>query len=168
MKLHLTTLILAIFAGLVAVGCGSDEPTTNTETNTPADNTPAETTPAENTPAPAENTPAPADSTPAPETESEAAKVDMDGAAKAFAVCATCHGTTGMGDGAAAASFPVKPRSFSDKDWQAKVTDEHLAKVILEGGAAVNLSPLMIPSPQLASQPEVLAGLVKMIRDMGK
>jgi len=172
MKLHPTTLILAAFAGLVALGCGAEEPTANTEVNTPEENTPSEVnTPEENTPSevstPEENTPSET-TTPAPDSGAEAAKVDMEGAAKAFAVCATCHGESGLGDGAAAASFPVKPRSFNDTEWQAKVTDEHLAKVILEGGAAVNLSPLMIPSPQLADQPEVVAGLVKMIRDMGK
>lgn len=167
MKLHPTTLILAIFAGLVAVGCGSEEPTTNTEVNTPADNTPADNTPADK---PADNTPAPApaEDEPAPQPEEEAVAVDMEGAKAAFLACAACHGNTGEGDGAASAALNPKPRSFSDKEWQASVSDDHLAKVIVEGGAAVGLSPLMAASAHLADQPEVVAGLVKMVRDFGK
>ena len=60
MKLHPTTLILAAVAGLVAVGCGGEEPTTNTEVNTPAENT--------------ENTPAPTPEPEGPKADMEAAK----------------------------------------------------------------------------------------------
>lgn len=160
MKLHPTTLLLAAVAGLVAVGCGSEEPTTNTEVNTPADNTPANNPPADNTPDPQPE--------PQPEPEAEGPKVDMEGAKTAFIACAACHGNTGEGDGAAAVALDPKPRSFKDKDWQASVTDDHLRKVILEGGAAVGLSPLMAPNAHLANQPEVVAGLVQMVRDLGK
>lgn len=83
-------------------------------------------------------------------------------------VCATCHGTTGQGDGAAAANFPVKPRSYADQAWQASVTDAHLAKVILEGGAAVGKSPLMPPNDDLADKKEVVDSLVALIRSYRK
>ena len=43
-----------------------------------------------------------------------------------------------------------RPRSYSDKDWQAKTTDASISKAILGGGMAVGLSPLMPPNPDLA------------------
>lgn len=84
--------------------------------------------------------------------------------AKYKSVCATCHGQSGKGDSPAAAGFPVPPRDYSDKEWQASVTDEYLAQVIVEGGAAVGKSPLMTASPDLKDKPEVVAALVAKIR----
>jgi mono/diheme cytochrome c family protein len=83
-------------------------------------------------------------------------------------VCVTCHGATGEGNGPASAGFPVKPRAFSDPEWQKSVTDEHIRKVIVEGGPAVGKSPLMPGNPQLKDKPEVVNGLVQMIRGFGK
>ena len=83
-------------------------------------------------------------------------------------VCATCHGMDGTGNGPAAQSLPTKPRNYTDKAWQASVTDEDLKKTILKGGQAVGKSPMMPGNPQLESQPEVLDGLVKIIRNFGK
>ncbi len=100
----------------------------------------------------------------------EAAKVQIDPKAQAEAdskwttLCASCHGTGGKGDGAAAASLDPKPRSFSDADWQAKVTDDHLAKIIVEGGPAVGLSALMPPNPDLKDKPAVVQALVQKVR----
>ena len=82
--------------------------------------------------------------------------------------CALCHGEGGLGDGVAAASSPVKPRTFSDAAWQAKVTDDHLKKVIVEGGASVGLSALMAANADLKDKTEVLDGLVKIIRGFQK
>ena len=82
--------------------------------------------------------------------------------------CALCHGNGGLGDGPAAASSPVKPRTFSDAAWQAKVTDDHIKKVIVEGGAAVGLSALMAANADLKNKPEVLDGLVKIVRGFKK
>ncbi len=79
-------------------------------------------------------------------------------------LCVTCHGKTGQGDGPGAAALKPKPRSFSDGAWQASVTDEHLRKVIIEGGQAVKLSPLMPPNGDLRNKPEVLEQLVKKVR----
>lgn len=83
-------------------------------------------------------------------------------------VCTTCHGPSGNGDGPAAAGFPVKPRKFSDPEWQKSVTDDHIRKVILEGGPSVGKSPLMPANPQLKDKPEVVTALVQMIRGFGK
>ncbi len=83
-------------------------------------------------------------------------------------LCSTCHGADGKGDGPAAATLNPKPRNYTDKEWQASITDEQLAKVILEGGAAVGKSPLMPPNPQLKDKPEVIAELVKIVRSFGQ
>jgi len=80
--------------------------------------------------------------------------------------CTTCHGPTGLGDGPAGKALNPKPRSFQDPAWQAKVTDDHLRKVIVQGGASVGLSPLMAPNPDLAAHPSTVDGLVKLIRGL--
>ena len=60
-------------------------------------------------------------------------------------LCASCHGATGAGDGAAAAAMNPKPRNLTDAAWQASVDDARIKTVIEKGGAAVGLSPLMTP-----------------------
>ncbi len=57
--------------------------------------------------------------------------------------CAACHGAEGKGDGVAAAALDPKPRNLSDAAYVSTLTDEHLYKVISEGGASVGLSPMM-------------------------
>jgi cytochrome c5 len=81
--------------------------------------------------------------------------------------CVPCHGATGTGDGAAAAALNPKPRNYTDAAWQASVTDDQLRKTILYGGAAVGKSAVMPSQPDLESKPEVLDGLVKLIRGFG-
>jgi len=58
-------------------------------------------------------------------------------------VCAACHGPGGKGDGVAAAALDPKPRDLSDPAYVSTLSNEHLYKVISEGGASVGLSPLM-------------------------
>jgi mono/diheme cytochrome c family protein len=65
------------------------------------------------------------------------------GKAKYDLLCASCHGTTGKGDGPAAAALTPKPRSLADANYLKTLTDDHLFKVIKEGGTAVGKSPLM-------------------------
>lgn len=79
-------------------------------------------------------------------------------------LCFTCHGLTGHGDGPGAAALDPKPRSFVDAAWQASVTDEHIKKVIVYGGAAVGKSPMMVAQPQLKGNDAVLNGLVQIVR----
>lgn len=78
--------------------------------------------------------------------------------------CVICHGETGKGDGPGAASLDPKPRNYSDKEWQASVTDDELKQVITQGGAALGKSPIMPPNPDLAQKPEVLNALIALIR----
>ena len=71
-------------------------------------------------------------------------KGDPGAGKQTYAVlCASCHGNTGKGDGPAAAALPTKPRSLSDADYMNTLTDQHLFKVIKEGGTSVGKSPLM-------------------------
>lgn len=79
-------------------------------------------------------------------------------------LCFTCHGLAGHGDGPGAAALNPKPRSFNDAVWQDSVTDDHIKKVIVYGGAAVGKSPMMVAQPQLKGNDAVLDGLVKIIR----
>jgi len=79
-------------------------------------------------------------------------------------VCASCHGLDGHADSVTAKALSVRPRDYTDVEWQRQVTDEHLRKVIVEGGAAVGKSALMPASPDLADTPEVVDALVKKVR----
>lgn len=78
--------------------------------------------------------------------------------------CAMCHGPAGKGDGIAAAHLPAKPRDFTDAGWQVHVTDQQIADIIVRGGGAVGKSPVMPSQPALASEPDVLDALVRIIR----
>ena len=80
--------------------------------------------------------------------------------------CATCHGTSGKGDGVAAVGLRPAPRSFQDRAWQLSVTDDHLRTVIVHGGRAVGKSSLMVANPDLASRRAELDGLVRIIRGL--
>lgn len=82
--------------------------------------------------------------------------------------CVICHGQAGKGDGPGAASLDPRPRDYSDKAWQASVTDEDLKKVIVQGGAALELSPIMPPNPDLGQKPEVLDALIALIRSFAQ
>ena len=83
-------------------------------------------------------------------------------------VCATCHGMDGSGNGAGAATLNPKPRNYTDAAWQATITDDQIKQTILLGGQGVGKSPMMPGQPQLKDQPEVLDGLVKIIRGFKK
>lgn len=80
--------------------------------------------------------------------------------------CAACHGDKGQGDGPAAASLQPKPRNYTDAAWQDTTTDEAIAQVIRQGGAALGKSPSMPASADL--KPEVVTELVRLIRGMRK
>jgi len=83
-------------------------------------------------------------------------------------VCATCHGADGTGNGPASANLNPRPRNYTDAAWQASVTDDELRKIILLGGQAVGKSAMMPGNPQLKDKPEVIDGLVQIVRGFGK
>ncbi len=78
--------------------------------------------------------------------------------------CGACHGKEGKGDGPAAVGFNPKPRNFTDAAWQASVTDEHIEKIIVYGGAAVGKNPAMPPNPDLMAKKETVAALRAHVR----
>jgi cytochrome c553 len=82
--------------------------------------------------------------------------------------CAMCHGADGTGNGPASASLTPKPRNYTDPAWQASVTDDELRAIILFGGQSVGKSPMMPGNPQLKDKPEVIDGLVAIVRSFGK
>lgn len=112
--------------------------------------------------------------TPAPEPEPPVVEPAAQEAralaqAKWDTLCATCHGKTGRGDGPASAALAAGLlRDYSNLAWQKSVSDEYLAVVIVKGGAAVGKSPMMPPSPDLAGRPEVVRGLVEIVRSFAK
>jgi len=78
--------------------------------------------------------------------------------------CATCHGVSGRGNGPVAKALNPKPRDYSDRKWQAKTSDKTIATAIVKGGPAVGLKALMPPNADLEQKPEVVRGLVQIIR----
>lgn len=57
--------------------------------------------------------------------------------------CSVCHGAQGKGNGPAAASMKPRPRDHTDSSYMNALSDEHLLQVLIDGGQAVNRSPLM-------------------------
>lgn len=82
--------------------------------------------------------------------------------------CSACHGTEGHGDGPGAAALHPKPINFHNPNWQKSVSDEQIAKAIVEGGSAVGLSNQMAPNPDLEDEPLVVKALVAHVRELGK
>jgi len=78
--------------------------------------------------------------------------------------CMVCHGESGQGNGPGAAALKVKPRNYTDGNWQKSVTDEHIAEIVVKGGGAVGKDPGMPANPDLKDKPEVVADLVKIVR----
>lgn len=144
MRISVIGLIMIGIGGAVALGC----------------------TPKEEAPPTQEATPAPA-----PEVaEAEVAVADP----KAEAVeiyenrCTVCHGKTGKGDGEGSAALDPKPRDFTLTEWQESVTDDHIQKIIVYGGAGVGKSPTMPANPDLDAKPEVVKELMVYVRNLRK
>jgi mono/diheme cytochrome c family protein len=57
--------------------------------------------------------------------------------------CATCHGESGEGDGAAGVSLPVRPADHTNGAAMNQLTDKFLMDIISKGGGAVGKSTFM-------------------------
>jgi mono/diheme cytochrome c family protein len=132
-------------------GCGGGEETKPAETPPAAE--PAPTPQPAPAPEPATE-PAPADSAAPTEDTTTAAGAQAfaciagnaeAGKAKYAQLCASCHGLTGAGDGPASAGLNPKPAHHNDGAYMNALSNEHLTKVIAQGGTAVGKSPMMAP-----------------------
>ena len=123
--------------------------------------------------APPAETPAPPPAaTPAPARAAEpAAATPGDpvarGAAKYKELCATCHGEDGCTPGPGAAGLVPQPAHHCDGNYMNNLTDEHIFKVIKEGGASVGKSPLMAPWGGALSDDQI-HDVVAFVRSLAK
>lgn len=88
-----------------------------------------------------------------------------DGAALYARWCAACHGTTGRGDGPAAAGLPVKPAVHASREAMSSRPDDSLFDTIASGGAVMNRSPRM-PAYRETLSPTEIRALVRHIRTL--
>ena len=123
----------ACIALLVLAGCGPSE-----EKVPPAAPAASTTSTTATTVAPAAAPPA----APAPEVAAADAK---RGEAQYLTLCASCHGPRGAGDGPAGQNLDPRPAHHNDGAYMNALSNEHLFRVIKEGGAAVGKSALMAP-----------------------
>jgi mono/diheme cytochrome c family protein len=79
--------------------------------------------------------------------------------------CSTCHGPQGKGDGPAATAMNPRPRDHTDGRYMHALSDAHLTRVIAEGGAAVQRSPLM-PSWQGTLMPQQSRDVMAYLRTL--
>jgi mono/diheme cytochrome c family protein len=145
-RILVESLPVAMAAILMAAGCSKKEPGPEAPAAAPAATAPAAA---------------------APETTVAATG---DAGASAYGMyCVTCHGTTGKGDGVAAAALNPKPADFSvgafkyDTNGNGTKGDVDDIKAIIRDGAARHGgSPLMAPWPMLsADQLQAVAEYVK-------
>jgi mono/diheme cytochrome c family protein len=86
--------------------------------------------------------------------------------------CASCHGPTGLGDGAAAVALDPKPRSFAGGEFKFDTdgdgtpgTDQDLENVITYGAQKYGGSLMMVGRPDLAeSDRKALVAFVKSLK----
>ena len=91
-----------------------------------------------------------------------------DAQAMFSAKCARCHGNNGNANGPSSDSLHPRPHNYADPVWQASVTDDEIKEIIVRGGIKLGKNPAMPGNPTLKNHPEVLDGLVKLIRSFGK
>ncbi len=82
--------------------------------------------------------------------------------------CSPCHGPGGKGDGAAAAALNPKPRNLTDAAYMSTKSDDHLHKVISEGGASVGLSPMMAAWGGVLSEQDIWNVIAYIRQDLCK
>lgn len=76
--------------------------------------------------------------------EKDLGKFDLEDGKTIFGMyCATCHGATGAGDGAAAAALNPKPRDLTNAEYISTRSWEELREVIAMGGANAGMSAVM-------------------------
>ncbi|MEE9606089.1 MAG: cytochrome c [Myxococcota bacterium] len=89
------------------------------------------------------------------------------GAALYASQCASCHGERGDADGPVAAALDPKPAKHSDGAYMNALSDAYLFQVIVEGGAAVGKSQMMMPWGQVLADDQIrdLVAYVRTLAD---
>jgi mono/diheme cytochrome c family protein len=87
------------------------------------------------------------------------------GADQYAAICSTCHGPGGKGDGPGALGLDPKPRDHTDAAYMATLSDADIYTVIKCGGAAVGKSPSMM-AWGMSLTDEQMRGLVCHLRKL--
>ena len=82
--------------------------------------------------------------------------------------CVTCHGDKGLGDGPAGINLPptMKPRNLQSEPLKIAGDDAKFKELIVKGGAAFGLSPLMAPQSGLSDAD--LGDLLAYVRSLKK
>ncbi len=88
------------------------------------------------------------------------------GAATFKTYCAVCHGETGHGDGVGAAALNPKPRNLSEKAYMDTLSDEHVFKVIKEGGASVGKSMFMTAWGPILKEDQAIHDVAAYVRSL--
>mgnify|MGYP003650311909 CR=1 FL=1 len=78
-------------------------------------------------------------------TEAVVVEAGFSAASSFGIVCATCHGASGQGDGAAGVALDPAPANFTDPTFWETRDRERVITVIRDGAAAVGGSALMAP-----------------------
>ena len=78
--------------------------------------------------------------------------------------CAVCHGSSGKGDGVAAAGLNPKPANFADPTRQTAMTEAKQIQIVTAGGPSEKLSPIM-PGFGEALTEQQIRDVVAFIRD---
>ena len=66
--------------------------------------------------------------------------------------CSPCHGPDGKANTPTAQALNPKPRDHTDGTYMNQLSNEHLFKVVKQGGTAVGKSPIMPPQADLGDQ----------------
>jgi len=85
------------------------------------------------------------------------------GAALYKSTCASCHGSTGKGDGPAAGALRPPPRDHTDRAYMRTLSDKDIADIIKMGGA-IKGKPQMPSHPQFKE--DELRALVAYVRSL--
>ena len=80
---------------------------------------------------------------------------DVDAGGKLYqARCSPCHGSDGKAATPTAQALNPKPRDHTDGAYMNQLSNEHIAKIIKNGGPAVGKSPMMPPQADL-TEPQI-------------
>jgi mono/diheme cytochrome c family protein len=78
--------------------------------------------------------------------------------------CSPCHGPDGKANTPTAQALNPKPADHTNGSYMNQLSNDHIRKVIKEGGASVGKSPIMPPQADLSN--EQIDNLVAFVRSL--